>query len=165
MKNAKTKIKAPVRGIRIGELLVRQGVLTEQQVQQVLDEQKRIGRPFGDLAERMFNVSPDAVEKAWVDQYVTYSTEVDLEKQKFDVRTLKTINRRQAWQFRMLPIRRENDEMVAATCQDHLRRAVNFAWRHLDEPIYFLIAGRPQLEEFLMEHYPWPAALKLPAAG
>lgn len=152
-------------GVRMGELLVQQGVLSQQQVEDILAEQKRIGRPFGDLAERMFGVSPDAVEQAWVDQYVTLSTQIDLEKQRIDIRVLKSINRRQAWQFRMLPLRREEDELVAATCADHLRRAVNFAWRRLDEPIYFLIASRPQLEEFLMDHFPWPSALKLPAAG
>ena len=154
-----------VRGVRIGELLVRQGVLTPEQVEQIVAEQKRSARPFGDLAERMFDVSPDAVEQAWVDQYVGLSDVVDLEKQRVDIRVLKSINRRQAWQFRMLPLRREDDEMVAATCADHLKRAVNFAWRRLDEPIYFLIATRPQLEDFLMEHFPWPSALKLPAAG
>ena len=159
------KNKTPMRGVRMGELLVDQGVLTTEQVAQILAEQKRIGRPFGDLAERLFGVSPDAVEKAWVDQYVTPSTQIDLDKQHIDIRVLKSINRRQAWQFRMLPLRREADELVAATCADHLRRAVNFAWRRLDEPIYFLVASRPQLEEFLMDHFPWPSALNLPAAG
>ncbi len=152
-------------GLRIGELLVNQGVLTPQQVDEILQAQKRVARPFGDLAERMFDVSPEAVEKAWLDQYVSYSGEIDLDRQRMDVRVLKVINRRQAWQFRILPMRRENDELVAATSAEHLRRAVNFAWGRLEEPIYFLIASRPQLEDFLMEHYPWPGILSLPKAA
>ena len=153
------------RGIRIGELLVAQGVLTRDQVDAILSEQRRAGRPFGDLAERMFNVTSDAVEQAWIDQYLTLNTEVDLATQRIDMQILKVLNRRQAWQFRMLPIRRDRNELVAATCRQRLPRAVNFAWRRLGEPVYFLIASRPQLEEFLMEHYPWPGAGELPMAG
>jgi hypothetical protein len=153
------------RGIRIGELLVRHGVLSEQQVFEILQEQKRTQRPFGDLAERMFEVSAEAVEQAWIEQYLTLSPVVDLNEQDIDVKVLKVLNRRQAWQFRMLPLRREEDELVIATTQDRLKRAVNFAWRRVHDPVYFLIARRPQLEDFLMQHYPWPAALNLPAAG
>ena len=94
------------RGLRIGEILVGQGVLTEKEVNQILDEQKREPRPFGDLAERLFDVKSEVVERAWIDQYLTYSTQVNLDDQKVDTRVLKVINRRQAWQFRILPIRR-----------------------------------------------------------
>ena len=152
------------RGVRIGELLVEQGVLSEMQVAEILDEQKSSGRPFGDIAERMFDVTPDAIEQAWVQQYITLGTEVDLESQEFDIEVLRLINRRQAWQFRMLPIGRKGGELVAATCHARLPRAVNFAWHSLNEPVYFLIAQRPQLESFLMTHYPFPGVLELPLA-
>ena len=35
-------------------------------------------------------------------------------------------------------------------------RAVNFSAKKLDEPIYFQIAERTQLRDFLMRHYPVP---------
>src|SRR4051812_40587093 len=38
-------------GIRIGQLLVEQGVISDTQVQHILKIQKESGRPFGDLAE------------------------------------------------------------------------------------------------------------------
>lgn len=153
--------------MRIGQLLVRGGALTEQQVADILTEQERSGRPFGDLAERLFGISPDIVEQAWIDQYMAFDTCVDLNTQRIDVEVLKVLNRRQAWQFRLLPLRQENGELVAATTRDKLARAVNFAWRRLHDPVFFLIAQRPQLEDFLMEHYPWPAMeeVELPMAG
>ena len=43
--------------IRIGEILVEQGVLTEQQVFEIVAAQRERGVPFGVLAERMFEVS------------------------------------------------------------------------------------------------------------
>lgn len=144
-------------GVRIGELLVEAGVLSREQVDEILAEQKRIGRPFGDLAERMFSVEPQAIERAWIEQYIALGTEVDLDTQHVDIEVLRLLNRRQAWQFRLLPLHREHEEMVVATTRHDLPRAVNFAWRKLNDPVFFVIAKRPQLERFLMEHYPWPA--------
>lgn len=144
-------------GVRMGELLVEARVLTCEQVEAILAEQKSTARPFGDLAERMFNVSPESIEQAWIDQYLAYGTEVDLDTQRIDIEVLSVLNRRQAWQFRMLPLRREHDEIVTATTREDLPRAVNFAWRRMTDPVFLVIAKRPQLEQFLMSHYPWPA--------
>ena len=33
---------------------------------------------------------------------------------------------------------------------------MNFSSRSIDEPVYFLIAERKQLRDFLMRHYPVP---------
>ena len=65
-------------GIQIGQLLVQQGVLTDKQVQHILTVQRSSHRPFGDLAERLYGVSPEAVEDAWVQQYVAMAGVVDL---------------------------------------------------------------------------------------
>jgi hypothetical protein len=151
--------------LKIGEVLVRHGVLSEQQVAGVLNEQQQSGRPFGELAERMFAVTAEQIERAWIDQYLSYGTEIDLDDQQMDVDVLKLLNRRQAWQFLMLPMRHEGSELIAATCRERLPRAVNFAWRRLRDPVFFLVAQRPQLEGFLQEHYPWPAMDHLPATA
>lgn len=143
-------------GIHIGELLVEQGVLTQQQVRQILDVQRTSHRPFGDLAERLFGVRPEAIEDAWVQQYVRVAGVVDLDEQDIDVECLRLINRRQAWQFHLLPTNRGPQSLHVATDADNLVRAVNFATRRFDEPVCFLIAERRQLREFLMKHYPVP---------
>ena len=153
--------------LKIGEVLVQQGVISADQVAEILEAQQTSGRPFGDLAERMFGVKPEDVEQAWITQYISYDTEIDLESQYIDTEVLKVINRRQAWQFRILPIRQheESGEIVAATSKEFLRRAVNFAWRQMRDPVYFMVTRRPQLEDFLMKHYPWPGAMDLPVSG
>ena len=150
---------------RIGEILVAQNVLDASQVAHILEQQRRLGRPFGDLAERLYNVGPEQVEKAWVEQYVCYGTEINLDEQQIDDDALRVLSCRQAWQFRTLPLSREDGELKAATCRDRLQRAVNFAWRRFDEPVYFVIADRVQLEQHLMQHFPWPGVLELPVAG
>ena len=144
------------KGIQIGQLLIEQGVLTSTQVEHILRVQKISHRPFGDLAERLFNISPQAVEDAWVQQYMRMVGTIDLDDQKFDEQCLRLLNRRQAWQFHMLPMIRGEENLNIATDAESLVRAVNFSAKKLDEPIYFQIAERQQLKDFLMRHYPVP---------
>jgi hypothetical protein len=145
-----------VKGIPIGQLLIEQGALTEQQVAHILRMQKASHRPFGDLAERLYGISPKAIEDAWVEQYLRVAGTVDLDEAKVDEQCLRLLNRRQAWQFHVLPVNREDQNLNVATSAKDLVRAVNFATRKIDEPVYFQIAERAQLREFLMKHYPVP---------
>ena len=148
-----------MQGIQIGQLLVEQGVLTQEQVQQVLELQKVSHRPFGDLAERLFGVSPRAVEDAWVQQYLRAVGVINLEDEKIETDCLRLLSRRQAWQFHAMPMNRAHSQLNVATCAEHLVRAVNFSTKTFDEPVYFLIAERKQLRDFLMKHYPVPRFL------
>jgi hypothetical protein len=152
-------------GIQIGELLVEQGVLTDRQVDHILAVQKVSHRPFGDLAERLFGIDPKAVEDAWVEQYVRTAGQIDLEEQEVDTDCLRLLNRRQAWQFHLLPLNRQDNSLSMATSPEDLVRSVNFATRKFDEPVHFLIARRRQLREFLMKHYPVPQFLAQYADG
>ncbi len=146
-----------MRGIQIGQLLVEQGALTEAQVQHILKVQRLSHRPFGDLAERLYGINPRAIEDAWVEQYVRIAGVVDLDEQDVETEALRTLNRRQAWQFHLLPLKRDDQmDLAMATSAESLVRSVNFSARKLDEPINFLIAERKQLREFLMKHYPVP---------
>jgi len=148
--------EADLQGIPIGQLLVEQGVLTDEQVRHVLAVQRMSHRPFGDLAERLYGLDPRAIEDAWVEQYIRTTGVVDLERIKIEADALRVLNRRQAWQFHLLPLHRDENNLNMATSSDDLIRSVNFAVRKLDDPIYFLIAEREQLREFLMKHYPVP---------
>jgi hypothetical protein len=143
-------------GIPIGQLLIEQGALTEAQVQHVLQVQKMSHRPFGDLAERLYGIDPKAVEDAWVEQYLRTVGIVDLDDHEIETDCLRVLSRRQAWQFRMLPMNRDIQSLQVATSADNLVRSVNFSTRAIDEPVNFLIAERKQLREFLMKHYPVP---------
>ncbi len=148
-----------MKGIPIGQLLIEQGVLTEAQVQHVLQVQKMSHRPFGDLAERLYGIHPKAVEDAWVEQYLRTVGIVDLDELEVDSECLRLLSRRQAWQFHMLPMGREEQSLQVATSAQDLVRSVNFSTRRIDEPVSFLIAERTQLREFLMRHYPVPQCI------
>jgi hypothetical protein len=57
----------------------------------------------------------------------------------------------------MLPMVREDQSLHVATDEHHLVRAVNFAARRLNEPVYFVLGDPQQLHDLLMQHYPVPA--------
>jgi hypothetical protein len=145
-----------MQGLRIGELLIEQGVLSERQVRHILTVQRTVSRPFGDLAERLYGIKASAVEDAWVEQYINFVGRVDLDEVSIDTQCLRLINRRQAWQFHVAPLTRDAENISVATTADSLVRAVNFASRTFNEPVFFMIAQRQQLRDFLMKHYPVP---------
>ena len=152
-------------GIQIGQLLVEQGALTAAQVTHILKVQRVSQRPFGDLAERLYGINPRAVEDAWVEQYIRMVGVVDLDEVEAETECLRMLNRRQAWQFHLLPLGRPPEGLHMATSAENLVRSVNFATRAIDEPVHFLIAERAQLREFLMKHYPVPEYIAQYAAG
>lgn len=142
--------------LRLGEILVSRGILSEDQVRGALAEQEAYGGAFGDIVERMYGVSPGEVERAWAAQYADIAETIDPRDEMVERDALLTVSARQAWQFRVLPLRRDGEELVMCTTPDHLPRALRFVYRSLKERCSFVIAEPMALGEALEEHYPMP---------
>lgn len=143
--------------MRIGEMLVSAGLMTPEQTELVLRRQQSHPEPFGLLAQRMFGIDPRRIEEIWAETTIRLSDVVHPSDEEIDVNTLDLVTRRQAWQFRFMPVRLESDGvLVAATTQEHLSRAVRFATRVLDRPCTFLITDAEYLASRLEEFYPLP---------
>jgi hypothetical protein len=99
-------------------------------------------------------VSPNAVEKAWAEQYAAIAPLVDPRTYNVQPRALEVINRRQAWQFRVLPLEFQGPNLVACTTQEGLVRALRFTGWRLGHQVQFLICQPTALGEALCEHYP-----------
>ncbi len=140
--------------VRIGEVMIRHGLLTEEQVEHVLREQEARHKPFGQIAEELFGLTPKQVEKAWAHQYSDITEHVDTRDEAVEHDVLALVDRRQAWQFRILPLRRDGAEIMVATVIEHLPRAMRFALRHFEEPCYFVLSKGESLGESLLEHFP-----------
>lgn len=143
---------------RLGDLLIKRGTLSAEQCVAVLATQKSTGRPFGELAERMFNVDPRELESAWAEQYQAISGTIDPCKQATDVRVVSMISPRQAWQFRIVPLRFDGAEIMICTSREHLPRALRFAYSHFGPSCYFVLAAPDALAKALNHHYPMPGA-------
>jgi len=142
------------RALLLGEVLVEQGLLSEQDVYKILEHQKKSGRPFGELAEKLCNISTEAIEEAWAYQYAFNAPTID--PLSFIPRSdaKKLVSARQAWQFKCLPMNLEGDTLVLATTPRHLQKALKFATRVLDRPAYFMMTTEARLSAALSEHYP-----------
>ena len=145
--------------LKIGELLVEGGRLSADQAQEVLAHQRRRSVPFGVLAERMFGVSVGSVEEAWVEQYHRATGTLTLRGVEPEPEALALLHRRQAHQFRMVPLRFEPDgALLIAACRSRLARAVTFAAHRVPSPAHFRVAACGPLDELLDRCY--PAALR-----
>jgi hypothetical protein len=142
--------------VRLGQLLVESGVLAGKQVDHIVTVQEKTGEPFGLLAERLFGVDPQRIEEAWAKQYAGLTRTVDPDVEVYENEAVELVTRRQAWQFRILPLRFEGRELLIATTQNHLRRALRFATNVIGIPVFFVMAESQALGQALCKRYPLP---------
>jgi hypothetical protein len=148
------RLGAPIMALRLGDLLVQYGVLTQDQCEAVVIEQQTNPRPFGLLAEELFGVDPGIIEHAWAVQFAMISPRINPCTIEPDHETRSVITSRQAWQFGFIPIERHNDGIVCATSIECLARALRFVGWRIDEPCSFVICDHNALEVGLSIHYP-----------
>lgn len=155
--------------LQLGEILVNSGVLTKAQADAVLARQLEVARPFGEIAEHMFGVSARAVEAAWAEQYSQITRWIDPTSESVDPSVRELVNRRQAWQFRLLPMGYDGAELMVCTTKDGLVRAMNFAGRQLPLMCFFVLSEPEHLAQALQTHYPMDGmglhTLVAPAGG
>lgn len=141
--------------LRMGEMLVAEGVLSEEQVEEVLAIQREIGEPFGSICERIHGVSPETIEGVWARQYEHLTRELTLDEVEFDPAVAELVSPRQAWQFRVLPIAFDGGSLVLATTRHSLARALRFATRVLRHPAMFLLLEPAALATELQRRHPF----------
>ncbi len=142
-----------MRVLRLGELLVAQGVLTRDQVDAIAAHQERTARPFGALAEELFGVDPRAIEVAWATQYESLAPSLVLEPGEPSEEAISAVSRRRALQFGVAPIRFENGHLTLATTRENLPRAVLFGLRVLERPCVFAIAQQELVDAIIELRY------------
>lgn len=137
----------------IGQILVDRGVMRVDHVASVLDRQRSDTRPFGRLAETMFGVSVEEIAAALAEQHRHTTSWVNLAHQPLDPRVLSLIDAGEAWDNLVLPLRREERELVCATGAETLPEALTLLQRKVAEPFRIVFAEMHQLEQFIAERY------------
>ncbi len=137
----------------MGEILVDRGILSETQRDQVLRAQRGTNRPFGELAEKMFDVSQDEIETVWAEQYGAIAEWLDPSTVEIPDHVLCVLSGRQAAQFAMIPIRYDGRSLVLVTTREQLPRALRFASSTFGAECTLALCETDELGEGLRRHY------------
>src|SRR5580692_2885356 len=97
---------------RIGELLVREKMVSLQQLQQAQDEAKRTGKRLGATLSRLGYVNDVALTQFVAKQYSLPS--VNLSEVEIDPVVLKLVPREICEKHQVIPIRRQGPTLVVA---------------------------------------------------
>lgn len=142
----------------MGQILVDRGILSETQRDQVLRAQRGTNRPFGELAEKMFDVSQKEIEAVWAEQYGEIAEWVNPAKLDIPEHVLCVLSGRQAAQFAMIPIRYAGRSLVLCTTKDRLPRALRFASSTFGAECTLALCEEAHLTAGLRRHYDVDAA-------
>ena len=112
---------------RIGQILVDMGFITDDQLEIVLDEQERQpGEKFGKIAENMGLITDEQLAQALAEQMGMQV--INLENIELPPEVLGEVTETMAQLYRVIPVKREGNELTVATCdpqnlsiQDELR--------------------------------------------
>lgn len=144
--------------IRLGELLVVQGVITPEQRDKILELQRASQRPFGVIAEEQLGIAPSAIEQAWTIQYAMIAPRIDPSEHEISAQVLELVTKRQAWQFGFVPVSMDEEEITLVASRETLARSLRFVNWRLHGLCTFAICDLKTLERGLDTHYPFPGA-------
>ncbi|MEM9416118.1 MAG: hypothetical protein AAGA29_11685 [Planctomycetota bacterium] len=137
----------------IGQIMIERGVLTAEQVDQVLASQAERYAPFGKLTETMFGIDEHTVNEAVADQVAGRTPFTKLCKERFDPEVLSLFTAREAWDTLVLPIRMEDGELLCATTVETLSSAIELMQGKPGLAYHFVLAEMRPIEEFIANLY------------
>ena len=140
--------------MRLGELLVSQGILDADRVRAIVERQASTGEPFGVACERLFGIDPQVVEGAWARQYAALVGSIDPRLDEVEPEAERAVLARQAWQFRLAPLRIEDGHLVTATTLEGLPRALRFATASIRRPVFLVLVTESELVAHLARRFP-----------
>jgi kynurenine formamidase len=142
---------------KIGQLLEQIVPLTPHDIEDILQEQKATRQRFGDAALALGFVQPQHVWKAWIKQVESECVEVDLDAIGIDTQSLDHLPSGVARQFRVVPVRTSDNELVVACARSLDDVTKSQIQAHVRKHVHFVLTRSGQVEQALTQYYP-PAA-------
>ena len=136
---------------RLGDLFVREGLITEQQLQEALREARESKTRIGYALVKLGFVAEDELTRALAKQFRVPA--VDLEKVKVEEKILKLVPEDVAMKHRVLPLRKVGRTLTVAMANPTDMGAIDnlkFLTRYEIEPV---IVGEYTLQKHLEDYY------------
>lgn len=116
-----------------------------------------------ELAPRLFERDLTPAEGAAVSRAARWGVRVELHRLRLDREALASVTPRRAWQFQVIPIRRQRGMLIVATTERWLGRAMRYARRLASEPVRLVLADEVTFRRHLEAYYRFPGAESLAA--
>jgi type IV pilus assembly protein PilB len=136
---------------RLGDLFVREGLITSEQLQEALADSKETGARLGYCLVKLGFVDEDELTRMLARQYRVPA--VDLSKVKIDEKTIRLVTSELAYKHLVLPLRRVGRTLTVAMANPTDHGAIDdlkFITRHEIEPV---IVGEYTLRKHLEQYY------------
>src|SRR6187549_3411716 len=136
---------------RIGELLVREKMLSLQQLQQAQDEAKRTGKRLGATLARLGYVDDQRLTQFVAKQYSLPS--INLAEIEIDAVVLKLVPREICEKHQVIPVRRNGPTLIVAMSDPSNIYAIDelkFLTQYNIEPV---VATESAIEDSIQRHY------------
>src|SRR4051812_12517094 len=136
---------------RIGELLVREKMLSLQQLQQAQEEAKRTGKRLGATLSRLGYVDDQRLTQFVAKQYSLPS--INLSEVEIDPVVLKLIPRETCEKHQVIPVRRNGPTLIVAMADPSNIYAIDelkFLTQYNIEPV---VASEASVEQALTRYY------------
>jgi type IV pilus assembly protein PilB len=136
---------------RLGELFVREGLITQDQLQEGLREARQTGVRLGFALVKLEFVKEDDLTRALAKQFRVPA--VDLDKVKVEEKTLRLVPEEVAMKHRVLPLRKVGRTLTVAMSNPTDMGAIDnlkFITRYEIEPV---IVGEYTLQRHLEDYY------------
>ncbi len=136
---------------RLGDLFVREGLITQRQLEEALQEAQRSKTRIGFALVKLGFVGEDQLTRALAKQFRVPA--VDLEKVKVEEKILRLVPEEVAMKYRVLPLRKVGRTLTVAMANPTDMGAIDnlkFITRYEIEPV---IVGDYTLQKHLEEYY------------
>jgi len=148
-------VDAPRKKMRLGELLISRGMITEDQLKIALLEQRRQGIPLGEMLVRLGFATESVIKEALSE--VQDTEIIDLDRITPDPKALALVPREHAQKFRVMPVVFDEESRLLSiaisnvydlTRIDQLRTLIGN-----DIAIRPLLAGDSEIEKAIDQYY------------
>ena len=138
---------------KIGEILIEQGLITPQQLKEALEEQKNgNNKRLGEIFVEAGIISKEELYE--VLQYVFETEYVDLSNYVIDPEVISLIPEKIALQFKLIPISKNDDELIIAMANPLDVYAIDFVRSHTKiKKIKSLLAPEEDILNTITSYY------------
>jgi len=102
----------------MGQILREMGVLTDRDIEEILDQQQRTGKRFGQIALAWGLATPEQIWTAWSKQLAKQHQHIDLDEVGVDTNAINRVSAVLAKFYRVIPLRLWGQNLVVAVPRD-----------------------------------------------